>query len=257
MTAKIDKHLKRDTQDCYSRNNPSPEYLRLSALYKEMHSPEKKDVKGTNVYPGRSLWPHIGFIKSLCDQYNVETILDYGAGKGQQYTDLWVKPMKRRIYFSIEKYWSARVTCYDAGNPEFNVWPEGQFDAVISTDVLEHCPREDLSWIIGEMFEKAENFVFANIACYPAKALLPNGENAHATIEKPEWWRELIISVAEKYPDVDYYFLASEKKNDKAILISNAPAPENVIKVGVLPSNILMAFSILCSQKLKSLFRKI
>ena len=30
--------------------------------------------------------------------------------------------------------------------------------------------------------------------CYSAAALLPNGENAHITIQKPEWWYEKFLS---------------------------------------------------------------
>ena len=26
------------------------------------------------------------------------------------------------------------------------------------------------------------------MACYPAVATLPNGENAHITVQTPEWW---------------------------------------------------------------------
>ena len=243
-------------QNDYSRQNPSPEYLRLSALYRELHSSGHIDNKGTDIYPGRSLWPHIGFIKALIERYGIKSILDYGAGKGKQYTNLWVKPAKGKIYSSVEEYWQAKVICYDAGNSAFNTWPEGSFDAVISTDVLEHCSREDLGWIIGEMFEKAEKLVFANIACYPAKAILPNGENAHATIEKPAWWEELIIAVASNYPGVDFFFLTEEKKNQKPVIITNAEVPKNVPKVGALPASIWKAGSLLLKQKLSTFLEK-
>ena len=33
------------------------------------------------------------------------------------------------------------------------------------------------------------------MGCYSAAALLPNGENAHITIQKPEWWYEKILKI--------------------------------------------------------------
>ena len=88
--------------------------------------------------------------------------------------------------------------------------PEEKFDRVISTDVLEHCPEEDISWIIDEMFAKTHKFLFANIACYPAAKKLPNGENAHCTIRPATWWGEIIRPIASRYPHVLYQFEISK-----------------------------------------------
>ena len=55
-------------------------------------------------------------------------------------------------------------------------------------DVLEHCPEQDLRWIVAEIFGFANRFVFANVASYEAMTTLPNGENAHCTVRPSEWW---------------------------------------------------------------------
>lgn len=234
----------------YSRQNPSPEYIRLSALYKEHHKKADNDNWAKDVYPGVSLWPHIGFIKSAIERHGAKTLLDYGAGKGMQYTNMRVKVAKGRMYPSVTAYWGVKETCYDAGYEPFNKFPEGTFDAVISTDVLEHCAQDDMVWIITEMFEKADKFVFANIACYPAKTILPNGENAHATIQPPEWWKALIEGVARNYPDKAYYFLATTKKNQDATLISNQKPFDDVPSVGALPGNFFKACIQLVKQRI-------
>ena len=75
---------------------------------------------------------------------------------------------------------------------------------MISTDVLEHCPEDDIPWIVGEIFGFADRFVFANVACYPARKRLPTGENAHCTIKPPDWWEALIRTVAARHPDIDW-----------------------------------------------------
>tara|TARA_B100002003_G_scaffold248510_1_gene282483 strand:- start:182 stop:940 length:759 start_codon:yes stop_codon:yes gene_type:complete len=243
-----------DTLPVYSRENPSSRYTELLSLYTQHHS--SGDTKSWSskktVYPGKSLWPFLGFIHSLCRRHNIETLLDYGAGKGMQYTNLCVKEAgKLKVYPSVPKYWGVNVTCYDPANPRFNILPEGRFDAVISTDVLEHCPEEDLRWIIGEFFAKAKKCVFANIACYPAQTILPNGENAHATIKPPEWWQSLVEEVASAYPDIKYYFVATPDKTQFGTLITNDTKPLEYAAVGALPGNVFQAWVSLIVQKLK------
>ena len=106
---------------------------------------------------------------------------------------------------SVMDYWDVdEVVCYDPCYPPFSKYPGGKFDGVISTDVLEHCPEEDIPWIIDEIFSFATRFVFANVACYPARKRLPTGENAHCTIQPVEWWKHLIEGIAASYPGVTW-----------------------------------------------------
>ncbi len=88
------------------------------------------------------------------------------------------------------------MRCYDPGYAPHSARPPGRFDGVISTDVLEHCPEEDLAWILEEIFGYATRFVYLNVACYPARKTLPNGENAHATVRPPDWWRDKVAAAS-------------------------------------------------------------
>jgi hypothetical protein len=67
---------------------------------------------------------------------------------------------------------------------------------VICTDVLEHCPEEDIPWILDELFAYARKFVYANVACFPARKRLPSGGNAHCTIKPVKWWEAEIVRAA-------------------------------------------------------------
>ena len=58
---------------------------------------------------------------------------------------------------------------------------EGTYDGVISTDVLEHIPEEDIPWVLDDLFAQAKTFIYAVAACYPAKKIMPDGTNAHCT----------------------------------------------------------------------------
>src|SRR5262249_29661429 len=90
------------------------------------------------------------------------------------------------------------------GHEPFNRLPSGKYDGVICTDVLEHCPEDDMTWIVGELFTHARHFLFVNVACYRAKAHLNNGENAHCTIRDVAWWQEIFASTAAAHREVRY-----------------------------------------------------
>lgn len=183
----------------YSRAHPSARYRELLALYGRMHL-EGETTLGLppqQTFPGSSLAPHIARIKAWIERTGSRTILDYGAGKGLQYRPQKVVVDGRHVADGIAEYWDVdEVRCFDPGYPPHSALPEGKFDGVVSTDVLEHCPEEDLGWVLDEIFGYAVRFVYLNVACFAARKTLPNGENAHATIRPPHWWRDLVAARA-------------------------------------------------------------
>jgi hypothetical protein len=192
----------------YSRRNPSPRYQRLLALYREMHRDGERHlgIPPDQTFPGKSLPPQAGHIRRLVELTGARTVLDYGSGKGQQYLPLPFTDPGGAVHVGIAAWWGVEVHCYDPAYPAFATLPAGRFDGVISTDVLEHCPEEDLPWIVGELFAFANRFVFANVACFPARKRLPNGQNAHCTVRTLKWWRPLIERAARDRPEVLYEF---------------------------------------------------
>jgi len=191
----------------YTRQNPSPRYLALVEMYRDMHANGEKflGVPPHKTFDGRSLPPQAGRIKRLIERVGAASVLDYGSGKGQQYEPRPTAIKGEGTWDSIIDYWGIdEVTCYDPAYPPFSKLPERKFDGVISTDVLEHCPEEDIEWLVGEMFSYATRFVFATIACYPARKRLPSGENAHCTIKPPEWWEAIFERVAKRFPGVTW-----------------------------------------------------
>jgi hypothetical protein len=189
----------------FSRANPSPRYRELSALYERMHAEgeTRLGIPPERTFPGVSLLPHVARIKRLIEDTGARTILDYGAGKGMQYRPQKVVVDGEHVADGVAEYWDVdEVRCYDPGYPAHRALPSERFDGVISTDVLEHCPAEDLGWILDEILGFATRFVFLNVACFPARKSLPNGENAHVTVQPPKWWRELLAGRAAAFPEV-------------------------------------------------------
>jgi hypothetical protein len=192
----------------FSRETPSPRYLELLGYYREMHEKgvREKNIPPEETFDGRSLPRHAMQIRHIINGFGARTILDYGSGKGRQYEPMTVKLEDGKTFPDIPSFWNvASVTCFDPGYERFRNLPQGTFDGVISTDVLEHCPKEDINWIIDEIFGYAKSFVFLNVACYPAIKTLPNGENAHCTVEDPKWWVEIFDARARKTPSVKYF----------------------------------------------------
>jgi hypothetical protein len=179
----------------YSRRSPSARYREMMALYARMHVEGERQLglPAELTFPGSSLPAHIRRIKRLVDATGARTILDYGAGKGAQYRPHRVMVDGEHVADGIAEYWDVdEVRCFDPGYAPHSALPEGKFDGVVCTDVLEHCPEEDLPWILDEIFGYARRFVYLNVACFPARKTLPNGENAHITVRPPDWWRELV-----------------------------------------------------------------
>jgi hypothetical protein len=197
----------------FTRGSPSPRYRELLSQYRHLHvhGEQRMNLPAEKTYNGRSLPRHAANIKDLIDRHQARTLLDYGSGKGHQYRPMEVRLPDGRSFPSIPAYWGVKsITCYDPAYEPFSQLPTGCFDGVICTDVLEHCPEQDIEWILGELFGFASAFVFANVACYPAMKHLPNGENAHCTVRGIDWWRQRLQAVSATRPEVRYEFLLDE-----------------------------------------------
>jgi hypothetical protein len=220
----------------YDRVSPSPRYRELLEQYRQMHvqGDPNLGVAPEDMFPGKSLPPQAGHIRRLIGLTGAATILDYGSGKGVQYQATGIVDGGSGVeieYPDIRSYWGVdSVTCYDPGYAPFSQLPQSKFDGVICTDVLEHCPEEDMAWIVTELFSFARLFVFANVACFPALKRLPSGDNAHCTIRPVKWWQELIGRCAASYPSIVYEVrlaylkpVTGKQIRMEAVLSSEAP----------------------------------
>jgi hypothetical protein len=185
----------------FSRANPSPRYRELQTMYRQLHEQGETQMglPPEQTFNGMSLLPQLSRIKALIERTGANTMLDYGCGKGLQYDPRPIKGPDGSTYESVVDFWDiAAVHCYDPCYVPYSKLPAGRFDGVVSTDVLEHCPEQDVPWIVDEIFGYADRFVYANVACYPARKHLPNGENAHCTIKPLSWWEDILRAAAAR-----------------------------------------------------------
>lgn len=203
----------------FSKDHPSDRYRELLGFYQTMHVEGfHKDDAGKSVqrtgkpektFVGKSLIEHIPHIAGLARETGAQSILDYGSGKASLYHDHPDKAPGSR--YKVRPEWpGVMVTCYDPGYEPFAEPYGDHYDGVITTDVLEHIPEEDIAWVLDELFARAGLFVYAVAACYPAKKLLPDGTNAHCTLQPPDWWVGQMSQVARRHPDVRWMLCTQE-----------------------------------------------
>lgn len=121
---------------------------------------------------------------------HAKTVLDYGCGAGDAY----------RQPHRLHRDWGLKwfdVTLYDPAFPDHAEKPDGRFDVVLCSDVLEHVPEAEVPAFIGTLFAHAKKHVWASVCCRPAKKTFPDGRNLHVTLQPIEWWRAQFEEAAE------------------------------------------------------------
>lgn len=135
-----------------------------------------KEIHATRQYGDTSI-KNLRYMRPQVRVLGPATILDYGCGRS-------------RLVDALGEACGAQVTRYDPAIPEYAEKPTGgPYDLLTNIDVLEHVPEEQLDEVIGEMAGLARNAIIV-IDTRPAEAVLPNGENAHCTLQSHDWWQE-------------------------------------------------------------------
>ena len=126
-----------------------------------------------------SIFNMINEISLFIDYLKPKNILDYGCGNG-----ILLKLLKH-------KYPKINIDGYDPAIKEFSVISNNHYDMIINTDVLEHIPKNDICDVLNHI-KSLSNNVFFCLHHGKALTILPNGENAHITIEPKEWYHNLM-----------------------------------------------------------------
>lgn len=116
--------------------------------------------------------------KGKVGRYNIKTALDYGCGQ---------ETMKAEF---TELEW----TGYDPGVIGKDEKPNGKFDLVVCTDVMEHIEREYVETVLQEIADYTKVVTFLEVACTAAHGVFATGprkgQDVHITQRPPEWWIE-------------------------------------------------------------------
>jgi hypothetical protein len=142
----------------------------------------------------------VGILK--CRPY-LTSVLDYGAGKGLL-GDFIRKELSRELHWIN----------YDPGVPAYDKVPEGQFDLVVTSDVLEHVEPPLLKETIQRIADRAKLVMVHDVPCTATGKIFSEGpykgQDMHLTVESPKWWRKLIReSLGPEW--IEYSFQAKER----------------------------------------------
>ena len=195
----------------FNKKNPSKKFLTLQEFYRSLHAGELTNEEKNRIYNGKSTMVFAKILKEIINKNNIKNLLDYGSGKGERYFKS--SEFGNETYPPLEKYWGINPTLYDPGVPHPKPLGE-KFDIVISIDVLEHIPLDDLGWVVEEIFEFSKKIVFINVACYPAERSFADGSNVHVSVFHPMWWYGFITKVALNY-NKKCFLVCSTFQNDK------------------------------------------
>lgn len=103
-------------------------------------------------------------VSKICEQYGVQEILDYGAGKGRLAQHLRTKrPIRMTMYDPVMPQWSAR--------------PEPA-EMVACVDVLEHIEPEKLENVLDDLRRCVKRVGFFSVSTVAAEKILSDGRNA-------------------------------------------------------------------------------
>ena len=180
-----------------------------SKVYYEALEAAKEHHRSSKTYSGSFLRPHGVFIKEIVDRLGCRSILDYGAGKGVQYS--WVNPKNG---LTLEQWWGVPVTKYDPAYEPFSAEPEGKFDLVICTHTLGAVPSVDVPWLVDRLYG------FANKAIYVAEKLDPVRKKIHSSPEiyPREWSADRWKSVLSRASDIEVTLSTREIKPEGRIM---------------------------------------
>ena len=144
-------------------------------LYKQLHMED-------NHY-GSTPGHHFDKINNFINIRQPKSILDFGCGKGN---------LAKVI---LQSHPNIVVHSYDPAIKGRESIPMTNYDMVITTDVLEHLYEDEVSGILEEILELNPDSMYHIICHRLAHARLPDGTNAHKTIQSPEWWADHLREV--------------------------------------------------------------
>lgn len=180
--------------------------LALIELYKQMAETGYSRTDGSvvsNAFSDFELRPFRKEIREVFNHFGIQSVLDYGSGGSNWDLEGFdTEGSSAKDYFNL-----AQVFKYE---PARGLDQRQKVDCTICFDVLEHIYIQDVLNVIRDLFSNSTQLVIVNVACYPAAATLPNGENAHITVRDAHWWKAMFDMVSLEFPETHVWLLCSK-----------------------------------------------
>ena len=115
---------------------------------------------------------HAQNVMDFARECDARSILDYGSGTGSLAAHL-----RRQTNLLVSEY-----------DPVFFPVTPQPADAVACVDVLEHIEPDKLDAVLDHLWSLTRKGLFLTIALRKARAVLPDGRNAHLIVQNYQWW---------------------------------------------------------------------
>ena len=157
---------------------------RLEKEYRWVH-------KNTTTMSGSTTIKNKDSIKNVIQRIQPISVLDYGCGKGWQYTRKFVH----------EEWGIQMPVLYDPyveGINKLASYSHHYFDLVLCVDVMEHILPEETDQILHELFFLG-NYIYFHIDTKKALKKFSDGTNFHVNIQEPDWWINKLNEYGKNY----------------------------------------------------------
>lgn len=126
--------------------------------------------ESTNAFgAGNVTKKHYSFLEGIAKNNKINSILDYGCGKGHF------------VEYIQQKHPDINISGFDVANEQYLTKPTNTFDLIVCLDVLEHVEFGNLQNVLADIKVLTGKLFICSIANYPAAKKLPDGRNAHVT----------------------------------------------------------------------------
>lgn len=153
-------------------------------------------------------------IFSLIEKYDLKSVFDYGCGLNQ----IILNSIKKVMPDFKCKGYDFAVTDDQCTDALINkVSEDDYYDLIVSTDCLEHIPKNELPMVWSIFNSISPKVHYHNISTRLAAQILPDGTNAHKTVESSIWWQNEFSNAFPSYEVIDMT-PTNSNKIDYAIL---------------------------------------
>lgn len=184
---------------------PSPQSQALIEMYTQMAREGYQTVDQqavSHAFNDMEIRKFRGHVQPLLSPSHIRSLLDYGCGGSDYERAGFDGTQSAKDFFGLQQ-----VFRYE---PARDIDERQVCDAVVCFDVLEHIFISDVPSVLRELFSLTRHLLIINVACYPARALLPNGENAHITVRPSAWWKGMVDGIALEHPNIAVQLFCSK-----------------------------------------------
>lgn len=156
---------------------------------------------------GRASEGYAPLVAKMIDQFEVDELLDYGAGKLRLLKTIADKRLVSRRF---------RYVPYEPADERYSERPM-PCEMVACIDVLEHVEPECLDEVMDDLRRITARIGFFTIHCGPAAKVLPDGRNAHLIQEGLAFWvprldQRFDIQTVQRMPQ-GFWVLVAKREN--------------------------------------------